>query len=134
MAPQKLISEIGRRKCASARVRIAVAEEGESKIIVNDLDVDKYFSTPAQRQDVIRPLVVTERLGKYSFLVNVRGGGKGGQAGAVRLGIARALQNVEPELRAALKKAGYLRRDPRVVERKKAGRHKARKSTQFSKR
>ena len=108
--------------------------EATSKIVVNGLSLEAYFTVPSQQDQVLAPLVLTERAETYSVRINVRGGGKAGQAGAARLGIARAIQAQEPELRAALKSAGYLTRDPRSVERKKAGKHKARKSTQFSKR
>ncbi len=136
---QKLNSQIGRRKTASARIILqsaasVEASEGAPKVVVNGLALEQYFTVASQRDQVLAPLVLTERAETYAVRVNVKGGGKSGQAGAVRLGIARAIQTQEPELRGVLKAAGYLTRDPRSVERKKAGRHKARKSTQFSKR
>lgn len=136
MAQPKFTSEVGRRKTASARVRLFSKPAGDETpaILVNGLDLETYFTVPSQRDLVVAPLKLTERTETYTVKVNVAGGGKAGQAGAVRLGIARALQTQEPELRPALKAAGYLTRDPRSVERKKAGKHKARKSTQFSKR
>ncbi len=135
MAQTKNISEIGRRKTASARVVLKVIEgKDEPTFVVNGNSVDKYFTVQSHRDVAVSPLVLTEKTETYSVSVNVKGGGKSGQAGAVRLGIARALQTQEPELRPALKAAGFLTRDPRAVERKKAGKHKARKSTQFSKR
>jgi len=135
VAQTKNISEIGRRKTASARVVLKVIEgKDEPTFVVNGNSVDKYFTVQSHRDVAVSPLVLTEKTETYSVSVNVKGGGKSGQAGAVRLGIARALQTQEPELRPALKAAGFLTRDPRAVERKKAGKHKARKSTQFSKR
>lgn len=135
MAQPKFVMKIGRRKTASARVTLKSTSDKDTRAVtVNDLPIEAYFPVASQRELVISPLVLTDREKAYSVRVNVTGGGKAGQAGAARLGIARALQTEEPELRAALKDAGYLRRDPRSVERKKAGRHKARKSTQFSKR
>jgi small subunit ribosomal protein S9 len=129
-------STVGRRKTSNARVYITAADSGSEKstITVNGQDYTKYFPRAVSQQVVLKPLVAAERDGKYNFTVSVAGGGYTGQAGAVLLGISRALIKLEPELRPVLKKAGYLTRDPRVVERKKAGRHKARKSTQFSKR
>lgn len=137
MAQPKFISEVGRRKTASARVRLfakAASSEETPTIVVNGETLESYFTVPSQRDLVMAPLKLTERSESYTVKVNVSGGGKSGQAGAVRLGIARALQTQEPELRPALKAAGLLTRDPRSVERKKPGKHKARKSTQFSKR
>jgi small subunit ribosomal protein S9 len=139
---QKLNNQIGRRKTASARVILqsavkSEAVEGEEKtsiVVVNGQPLEKYFSVASQQDQVLAPLVLADRVSTYSVRINVSGGGKAGQAGAARLGIARAIQAQEPELRGALKAAGYLTRDPRSVERKKAGKHKARKSTQFSKR
>lgn len=127
---------IGRRKNASARVYLSRLEEEneDGDIVVNGRKFDDYFARETMRQVVLQPLVISDRLGRYQFKVNVRGGGKSGQAGAVLLGIARALEKIEPDLRGALKKAGFLTRDPRIVERKKPGRHKARKRPQFSKR
>ena len=96
--------------------------------------MEDYFPHETLKMIINQPLVACERVGKYNFAITVRGGGASGQAGAVRHGVARALEKVEPDLRAVLKKGGYLTRDPRAVERKKPGRHKARKKPQFSKR
>lgn len=124
----------GRRKSASARVFIKPAAEGEGKIVINGHDFLQYFPRKTAQMILMQPLKVTDRVGKYDFTVTVCGGGKSGQAGAVLHGIARALEKIEPELRKSLKKEGFLTRDPRVVERKKPGRHKARKKPQYSKR
>ncbi len=122
----------GRRKQAIARVRI-VPGTGEWKI--NGRSLEDYFPNKVHQQIVNEPLTVLELDGSYDVLVRVHGGGPSGQAGAVRLGVARSLNQVDPELnRPALKKAGFLRRDPRVIERKKAGLKKARKAPQYSKR
>ena len=133
-AKVKAIAAIGRRKNANARVFCARAESKEGKIVVNGRQLTDYFPRKTAQQAIMQPLELTERVGTYDFRVNVQGGGASGQAGAVRHGISRALEKTEPELRPILKKNGFLTRDPRVVERKKPGRHKARKKTQFSKR
>lgn len=135
MSLSKALNSVGRRKQASARVFVTPAEgDAEGAIVVNGKTMDEYFPAETLKMVVNQPLVSSERLGKYNFRVTVRGGGASGQAGAVRHGIARALEKVEPDLRGLLKKAGYLTRDSRAVERKKPGRHKARKKPQFSKR
>lgn len=121
----------GRRKTSVARVRIL---PGNGKIVVNGKDIEQYFGRPVLWTIVRQPLVLTNTEGKYDVIVNVHGGGATGQAGAIRHGIARALLNVDDELRPALKKAGYLTRDPRMKERRKYGLKKARKAPQFSKR
>lgn len=121
----------GRRKEAVARVWVY---KGTGKIIVNGIDVVKYFARPVYRIIVNQPFSVTETSGAYDILCTVSGGGLSGQAGAIRLGVARALKAVIPTLSMALRKAGFLTRDSRVVERKKYGRAKARKRFQFSKR
>ncbi len=121
----------GKRKDAVARVWI---KPGSGKITVNDRTVEVYFARPVLRMLLSQPLVVAKRVGQYDVIVTVDGGGLSGQAGAVRHGLAKALTNFEPELRPALKKEGFLTRDSRVVERKKYGRAKARRSFQFSKR
>ena len=132
---QKNITAVGRRKSSNARVIITPAANSEkTEIVVNGKTLEAYFPVHAAQGMVTKPVEVSERVGKYDFKVNVQGGGTMGQAGAVLHGVARALEKVEPELRAVLKKAGLLTRDPREVERKKPGKHKARKSTQFSKR
>ncbi|GAA2161785.1 small subunit ribosomal protein S9 [Humibacillus xanthopallidus] len=122
----------GRRKQAIARVRI-VPGTGEWKI--NGRTLDSYFPNKVHQQIVKEPLTLLELDGSYDVLVRVHGGGPSGQAGAVRLGVARSLNGIDEELnRPALKKAGFLTRDPRVPERKKAGLKKARKAPQYSKR
>lgn len=121
----------GRRKSSVARVRLV---PGEGKIIINQRELDDYFGLKTLELIVNQPLELTETKGKYDVLVNVIGGGFSGQAGAIRHGIARALLKVDEEFRQALKKAGYLTRDPREKERRKYGLKKARKASQFSKR
>ena len=131
----KPITTVGRRKSSNARVIIVPsATADETNITINNKALAAYFPTEATQALVRRPVEVAERVGKYDFRINVQGGGVSGQAGAVLHGIARALEKTEPELRSVLKKAGLLTRDPREVERKKPGKRKARKSTQFSKR
>ena len=121
----------GKRKNAVARVWI---KPGRGKASVNGKPLDVYFARPVLRMILNQPLVVANRIGQYDLFVTVAGGGLSGQAGAVRHGLAKALTYYEPELRAPLKKEGFLTRDSRVVERKKYGRAKARRSFQFSKR
>jgi len=121
----------GRRKNAVARVWI---KPGLGRITVNGKEEKVYFARPVLRMIVRQPLIATNRDGQFDVIVSVTGGGLSGQAGAVRHGISRALVNYEPALRAALKPGGFLTRDPRVVERKKYGHPKARRSFQFSKR
>jgi len=121
----------GRRKKSVARVRLIA---GSGTITINKRDIEDYFGVETLKMLVRSPLVLTNTLSKYDVLVNVYGGGYTGQAGAVRHGITRALAEAEPELRAALKKAGYLTRDPRMKERKKYGLKAARRAPQFSKR
>ena len=121
----------GRRKSSIARVRIVA---GNGNITINNQSIDEYFGTEILKVIVKQPLVVTNTLEKYDVICTVTGGGFTGQAGAIRHGIARALLNVDPDFRSTLKSAGLLTRDPRMVERKKPGRKKARKSAQFSKR
>jgi small subunit ribosomal protein S9 len=121
----------GRRKTAVARVRLAT---GSGKITVNGRAFETYFPTEMLRMVVQQPLVTTDSASKYDVRVNVEGGGPAGQAGAVRHGIARALLEVDTTLRAPLKAAGLLTRDPRMRERKKYGQPGARKRFQFSKR
>ncbi|NMB09632.1 MAG: 30S ribosomal protein S9 [Tissierellia bacterium] len=121
----------GRRKTSVARVRLV---PGTGKIVVNGKDFDEYFAFDTLKVLAKEPLVITENLEKFDVKVNVKGGGFTGQAGAIRHGIARALLQVDEELRPTLKRAGFLTRDPRKKERKKYGLKKARKSPQFSKR
>ena len=122
----------GRRKKAIARVRLVPA--GSGAIIINDRSLEDYFPMGTLQYIVKQPLKEVEAEGKYDVLVNVVGGGFTGQAGAIKLGIARALVEAEPDTRPALKKAGFLTRDPRAKERKKYGLKKARRAPQFSKR
>ena len=121
----------GKRKDAVARVWI---KPGSGNIVVNDRPVDVYFARPVLRMILQQPLQIANRDGQYDITVSVMGGGLSGQAGAVRHGLAKALTHYEPELRSPLKKEGFLTRDARVVERKKYGKKKARRSFQFSKR
>ena len=121
----------GRRKCSVARVRIAV---GTGKITINDKDINEYFELETLKTIVKQPLVLTETADSVDVIVNIYGGGKTGQAGAIRHGITRALMEFRPELRADLKKAGFVTRDARKKERKKYGLKKARRAPQFSKR
>jgi len=130
----KPVYATGRRKTSTARVYIKTSQSDDGKILVNERVFTDYFPRPTQQMIIRQPLELTERLAKYDFKVTVAGGGLAGQAGAVLHGISRALIKVEPELRGVLKKGGFLTRDARKVERKKPGRHKARKRPQFSKR
>ena len=121
----------GRRKSSVARVRLV---PGNGQIVVNGKDSKDYFCKKTLEMIIRQPLVLTETEGRYDVLVNAHGGGTTGQAGAVRLGIARALLKADPEFRPALKRAGFLTRDPRMKERKKYGLKGARRAPQFSKR
>ena len=122
---------VGRRKDAVARVKLT---EGSGKITVNKKEFEKYCPLETHRGEVMRPFAVTDTIGRYDTTVNVRGGGMTGQAGAVKLGIARSLVALDEDMRTSLRGAGLLTRDPRMVERKKYGQKKARKRFQFSKR
>jgi small subunit ribosomal protein S9 len=121
----------GKRKTSVARV---ILRPGDGGTWINGRTLDEYFPRPTHRTLVMAPLKLAGLEGRYDLRVRVAGGGPSGQAGAVRHGIARALVDVDPELRVPLKRAGFLTRDARIVERKKAGLHKARKAPQFSKR
>lgn len=121
----------GRRKNSVARVRLV---PGEGRIIINSRDLNEYFGLETLKLIVKQPLNLTETTDKYDVLVLAHGGGISGQAGAIRHGISRALLKADPELRSALKKAGFLTRDPRMKERKKYGLKAARRAPQFSKR
>ncbi len=121
----------GRRKDAVARVWL---KPGSGKIVVNGRDQETYFARPTLRLVINQPFGITERAGQYDIVATVKGGGLSGQAGAVLHGIAQALTRYEPVLRSTVKRAGFLTRDSRAVERKKYGKAKARKSFQFSKR
>ena len=122
---------VGRRKKAIARVRLV---PGDGKVVINGRDIDNYFGLETLKMTVRQPLSLTNLEGRYDVLVNVYGGGLSGQAGAIRHGISRALVKADPELRPAVKKAGFLTRDPRMKERKKYGLKAARRAPQFSKR
>ena len=122
---------VGRRKTAVARIYLA---PGTGKITVNGRDIERFFPTQVLRDEVKQPFTITETNGRYDTFASVRGGGVTGQAGAVQLGIARALLGIDEEFRPKLRGAGMLTRDSRMVERKKYGQKKARKRFQFSKR
>lgn len=122
---------VGRRKTSVARVMMT---PGTGKITINRRPFETYFSLQTLRGDAVRPLDVTQNAGKYDLRISVEGGGPTGQAGAISLGIARALVQLNEELKPALRTAGLMTRDPRMVERKKYGQRKARKRFQFSKR
>lgn len=128
---QQAINAIGRRKTSVARVFM---KHGSGKITVNNRPFEQYFPLETHRNAITKPLALTDSLGKYDVKVNVEGGGPSGQAGAVILGVARALVEASEENRASLRQHGLLTRDPRMVERKKYGQKKARKRFQFSKR
>jgi len=124
-------TSVGRRKNAIARVRLI---DGSGKITVNKREFENYFPLEIQRDEIMKPFKVTDTMGRYDVMIRVNGGGPVGQAGAVRLGIARSLVAMDEDARSALRGAGLLTRDPRMVERKKYGQKKARKRFQFSKR
>ena len=130
---KKLVQYLGtgRRKSSVARVYL---RPGKGKITINGREFEDYIPSAAVRLDVLQPLELTENTEKFDILVNVFGGGTTGQAGAIRLGITRALMEVNPDYRAILKPAGLVTRDPRAKERKKYGLKKARRAPQFSKR
>jgi small subunit ribosomal protein S9 len=121
---------IGRRKTAVARVKLA---EGSGRILINNRELERYFPVTVLREEVLKPFEVTSTLGRYDAKIRVQGGGPTGQAGAIRLGIARSLVAIDEDTRQNLN-AGLLTHDPRMVERKKYGQKKARKRFQFSKR
>ena len=121
----------GRRKSSTARVFI---RKGEGKITVNKQSLEEFFGRDTSRMVVRQPLELLEMTGKFDITATVKGGGMTGQAGAIRLGLTRALMEYDESLRPDLRKAGYVTRDAREVERKKVGLHKARKATQYSKR
>ena len=129
--PRTYIWGLGRRKTAVARVRLA---PGEGHILINKRPVDEYFTEEQDRKAIWAPLEATQTADRFDVWANVQGGGPTGQAGAVVLGIARALAEADPPLESALRDAGYLTRDPRMVERKKYGQRGARRRFQFSKR
>jgi small subunit ribosomal protein S9 len=131
MAAPVQYSAIGRRKTSISRVYL---RPGSGKVVVNKRTIEDYFPLEIRRMQILRPFVITETVGQFDVLVNVDGGGLTGQAEATRLGISRALVVLDEAHRPALRTAGLLTRDPRMVERKKYGRPKARKRFQFSKR
>jgi small subunit ribosomal protein S9 len=128
---EKVFSAMGRRKTSVARVYL---KEGKGNVFINERSLQDYFGRETARMIVLQPFQVTATLGGFDTEVNVRGGGISGQAGAIRHGITRALMQCNPDYRSPLKKAGFVTRDPREVERKKYGHHKARKRPQYSKR
>ena len=128
---QPLVQTTGRRKESVARVRFA---DGSGRVVLNGKPLEAYFPTMATRMRVMEPLTLTQSQGRYDIEATLAGGGTTGQADALRLGISRGLVELDPELRPALKKAGMLTRDSRVVERKKYGLKKARRAPQYTKR
>lgn len=131
MADQIQYYGTGRRKKSIARVRLL---PGDGTITINNRELDNYIDKKTLEMIIKQPLVLTETEGRFNIVCKVHGGGSTGQAGAIRMGIARALLKAEPGLRPSLKSAGYLTRDPRMKERRKYGLKKARKASQFSKR
>jgi small subunit ribosomal protein S9 len=129
--PENGFYATGRRKEATARVWL---KAGDGRVTVNGRDINNYFGRETSKMVLFQPLEILEQKGKIDITVNVRGGGLSGQAGAIRHGIARAMCSLNPEFRPALKKAGFLTRDARAVERKKYGQPGARRRFQFSKR
>lgn len=129
--PKPLVQATGRRKSSVARVRF---REGGGQMTLNGRSLESYFPTMAQRMRVMEPLQLTSTQGRYDIDASLEGGGTTGQVDALRLGISRALVELDPELRVTLKKAGLLTRDARVVERKKYGLRKARRAPQYTKR
>ncbi|MBD3183569.1 30S ribosomal protein S9 [Candidatus Poribacteria bacterium] len=132
MAETSYFYGTGRRKTSSARVRLI--PDGSGKVFINRLPYSEYFDRESVKMIIMQPFDITDSNDKYDVYVNVSGGGKSGQAGAIRHGIARALLQSDPELKITLKKAGFLTRDARMKERKKYGRKGARARYQFSKR
>ncbi len=128
---EKAFTATGRRKTSVARVWL---KQGKGLITINSRSLQEYFGRETARMIVLQPFDVTQTGTSFDVDVNVKGGGSSGQAGAIRHGITRALMRANPEFRSPLKKAGFVTRDPRAVERKKYGRHKARKRPQYSKR
>jgi small subunit ribosomal protein S9 len=128
---EKAFTATGRRKTSVARVFL---KPGKGKITINDRSLQQYFGRETARMIVLQPFELTQTTDSFDIDVNVVGGGNSGQAGAIRHGITRALMQVNPDFRSPLKKAGFVTRDPLAVERKKYGRHKARKRPQYSKR
>ena len=131
---EKQLHKVGKRKNAIARVYLRQRAGENGTIRINDRSFEDYFPRPTARMMIMQPLEMTQLVGRYDIVINVRGGGLSGQAGAVRHGISRALLNVDAALRPILKKAGFLTRDSRTVERKKYGLAGARRRFQYSKR
>lgn len=131
MAEKKVFYATGRRKTSAARVFM---KNGTGKIVINGKTPEQYLGMSASRAAIMHPLVLVNQTGKVDLDITVKGGGESGQAGAIRHAISRALVTLDEGTRSVLKKAGFLTRDSRMVERKKYGKHGARKSTQFSKR
>lgn len=131
MVKPEVIWATGRRKNSIARIRI---KPGQGTLTVNGQKMEEYFHRPTSQMIIQQPLEITKTADKYDIIADVQGGGVAGQAGAVRLGVARALVAMEEGLRTVLRRGGYLTRDPREKERKKYGKHSARRSTQYSKR
>jgi len=131
MQKEKTYYATGRRKTAIARTWLM---PGTGKVVVNDRPVEQYFATESSKTVMLQPLTLTNLIGSFDVKVTVKGGGIAGQVGAIRHGITRALILADPELRSVLKKAGFVRRDPRIKERKKYGQRSARARFQFSKR
>ena len=127
----EVVNALGRRKAAIARIYLS---EGSGKITINNRDLKQYFPLETLQYIVLQPLNLLNVIGQYDIKVNLNGGGFNGQAEALRLAISRALVKIDPESKSALRKAGFMTRDPREVERKKPGQPKARKRFQFSKR
>lgn len=125
------IITVGRRKTAVARVKLT---DGSGKVTINNRELEKYFPIAVLREEVMKPFEATATQGRYDVKARVEGGGPSGQAGAIKLGIARSLVSLDDDHRQNLRNAGLLTRDPRMVERKKYGQKKARKRFQFSKR
>ncbi len=128
---ERMITATGRRKTSVARVFL---RQGKGAISINERSLEEYFGRETERMIVLQPFGVLQASGSFDIEVNVKGGGSSGQAGAIRHGITRALIQADSAFRSPLKKAGFVTRDPRAVERKKYGRHKARKRPQYSKR
>lgn len=131
MATEKFFYATGRRKTSAARVFL---KPGSGKLVINGLKADEYLRRMQSKMVILQPFDILNQNGKFDVSITVKGGGENGQTGAIRLGISRALTAFNTEFRATLKKAGYLTRDQRMVERKKYGKHGARRSGQFSKR
>src|SRR5207244_1227108 len=127
---EKVVTATGRRKTSVARVSL---KSGKGLIKINQRSLEDYFGRETARMVVLQPFDLTQTKGSFDLEVNVQGGGSSGQAGAIRHGITRALMQINSDFRSPLKKAGFVTRDPRAVERKKYGRHKARKRPQYSK-